>query len=239
MAFLGVASVAGCEHRPGPERPPAQPTLKWVRGNPDSEAPILVVLHGLGDTPEGILRLAEALPFPHEAHAPQAPSAWGEGFAWFAPGAASQDPQTLCADVRAAADQIAEDLRRLDLSASGRRAVGLTGFSQGGMLAFELAFRHGDLFEVVAPLAGHIPAPCLPSAGSLRAPTLLAFHGEADPLLPVDNVQAGVASLAQQGWPVRLRTYPGLTHQVSPALLGDLARGLEHHLGPSPPKPSP
>ena len=231
VGLLAVAALWACGPRPERARVAVAPSLRWAHGPSRPEAPVLVLVHGLGDTPEGILSLTGALQLEVEAHAPQAPAPWNKGFSWFSPGAASQDPAELCTEVQAAADRIAEDLRRLDLSNSGRRKVALTGFSQGGILAFQLAFRHGDLFDVVAPLAGHIPAPCLPSGGpDPTTPPVVAFHGDADPLLPVGNVRDGIDALARQGWPARLLSYPKLTHQVSRALVEDLSQSLENGL---------
>ena len=239
LGLLAATALWACGPRSEHARVSVAPSLRWAHGPSRPEAPVLVLVHGLGDTPEGILSLAGALQLEVEPHAPQAPAPWNKGFSWFSPGAASQDPAELCAEVQVAADRIAEDLRRLDLSNKGRRKVALTGFSQGGILAFQLAFRHGELFDVVAPLAGHIPAPCLPSGRpGPTTPQVVAFHGEADPLLPVGNVRDGIDTLARQGWPARLLTYPALTHQVSRALVEDLSQSLENELS-GPPTPAP
>lgn len=230
-----LATLLACRPRVNPDHAAVAPRLQWAQGPEAPDTPVVVVLHGLGDTPQGILRLASALSLEHEAHAPQAPTPWRGGFSWFSPGATSQDPATLCAEIQSAADGIADDLRQLDLSEGGKRKVALTGFSQGGILAFQLAFRHGELFDLVAPLAGHVPGPCLPEEGPHpSSPPLRAFHGQADGVLPVENVRASIEGLTSRGWSARLQTYPALGHQISSQLVGDLSQTLREGLAGPP-----
>jgi len=63
-----------------------------------------------------------------------------------------------------------------------RRRVWLTGFSNGGSLAFRVAAERPDLVAALAPVAGH----CWVEPGRLRpAVPLLHLAGGADPLNPV------------------------------------------------------
>lgn len=223
MRALALVLLAACARVEPPSPPPAL-SLDWSRGPANDGAPVLVLLHGLGDSPDGILGLVDALSVPVEAVAPRAPDPWNRGYSWFTPGAAKADPDTFCAETRAAASRVAADLEVLDLDEGGTRPVVLTGFSQGGILSFQLAFSHPSLFDAVAPLAGYVPGPCLPAGAPLaQAPPLTAFHGDADPLLPVDNVREAVSTLEAAGWRAELRTYPGLEHRLSPALVADLS----------------
>ncbi len=203
----------------------------WTDGPAASPpAPLVVVLHGLGDRPEGILPLLRGYPSPMQATAPRAPSAFGQGWTWFSSPAAGQDPVRFCAEIRAASDRIAADLRA-DGQGRGRKTA-VTGFSQGGMLAFQLALDHPDLFDLALPISGFVPTPCLPDGPPpAGAAPIVAFHGEADDRVPFAAAQAAVTQLQALGWDVRLVPYPGLGHQISPAMQQDLfatlASGLQ------------
>ena len=49
----------------------------------DATLPTLVVIHGLGDTPEAFITLYSELTRPVRVLALRAPLDWGDGFAWF------------------------------------------------------------------------------------------------------------------------------------------------------------
>ena len=68
-----------------------------------------------------------------------------------------------------------------------------TGFSNGGMMAYELACNAADLFAAVAPTEGdnETKAPCSPS----RPVPLAAFESLADPVVTAASAQQSV-----QGW---------------------------------------
>lgn len=63
-------------------------------------------------------------------------------------------------------------------------------------------------------------------------PAIVAFHGDADPLVPVDEDRRRVTALEKRGVHADLRVYPGLGHTLSPALRTDLfaamSRALAH-----------
>lgn len=237
----------GCSGRPAIEPGPAPgaPALRapapaiqhvWREGpRPDGPAAALVVIHGMGDRPAGILPLVVGAPVPLQALAPQARTPAGSGWSWFSGGAAGRDPEQLCAELRSAADALASDLVALDLSQGGARRVGVTGFSQGGMLAWMLALHHPESIDAALPIAGYLPAPCMPDGGPpASAPPIRAFHGEADDRLPVQNQREVVAALQEQGWDVSLQTYPGVKHHLNAQMQADLFAVLGALLPPAP-----
>ncbi|MDJ0788679.1 MAG: alpha/beta fold hydrolase [Myxococcota bacterium] len=73
--------------------------------------------------------------------------------------------------------------------------VYLTGFSNGGMLAWRFASEHPERVAAVAPVAA-MAAVALPGDGA--AVPLILFHGAADPVIPADDVEASLDSWARR-----------------------------------------
>jgi predicted esterase len=53
-------------------------------------------------------------------------------------------------------------------------------------------------------------------------PEVFAFHGDADPLVAVDEDARGARLLEKQGVRVHLRIYPHLGHELPPAMRGEI-----------------
>lgn len=153
----------------------------------------------------------------------------GEGFAVLAvdlyrrkgdveirdPGAWMRDlsDAEVLGDVRAAAGFLAGD-------ASAGRRVGVTGFCMGGMYALLAACTSEDLAAAApfygmlsydhALLAGKAGRAPLDAAAGLRCP-LLAFFGEDDPYIPLDQVERLKQRLPAEP-PSEVVVYPGAGH---------------------------
>jgi len=61
-------------------------------------------------------------------------------------------------------------------------------------------------------------------------PEIVAFHGDADPLVPLDEDRRGVRALEMRGVHAALQIYPGLGHTLSPGLRADLFAAMAHAL---------
>lgn len=87
--------------------------------------------------------------------------------------------------------------------------VYLTGLSMGGFGTWELATRYPDRFAAIAPICGG-GKPLL--AGALKGVSVWVFHGDADPVVPVQNSDDMVEALKQVGADVKYTRYPGVQH---------------------------
>lgn len=87
--------------------------------------------------------------------------------------------------------------------------IGITGFCMGGRVSFLAACELPDKIKAAAPFyGGGIPVEKTPK---LRCP-LLAFFGEQDAFIPLDNVEALKAALAKDGKKAEVVVYPGAGH---------------------------
>ena len=108
--------------------------------------------------------------------------------------------------------------------------VYLTGMSMGGQGTWNLAYKHPTRFAAIAPICGFLEHRLLPGARSIvprdsgdayaalarrlgRLPTWI-FHGEADPVVPVNGSRRAFEALKAAGGNVRYTELLGVDHNA-------------------------
>ncbi|PAP78290.1 alpha/beta hydrolase [Rubrivirga marina] len=211
---------------PGPHDD--QPLLHAGASLADASAAVVLV-HGRGDSAQGILGLAREFDRPDVAYlAPQA-----AGGAWY--------PNSFLAPLEAnepgLSSGIAAVLRAVaEAEAAGipRERVVLGGFSQGACLAAETAARNagrwGGVFALSGGLLGTGPGPAdvprLRGMGGSYAEKAFDYSGDfegtpvflgcsdVDPHIPLVRVETTAAVYARLGAEVDARVYPGIGHTI-------------------------
>jgi phospholipase/carboxylesterase len=208
----------------------AAPKLAFVErvmGGPTTEPlPLLIALHGLGDTPERFAALFDELAVPVRLILPRAPDPWQVGSSWFPIDEPKRAPAALAARAKELA-KLAQELTRT------RKARGLpivTGFSQGGCLSFALAAYHSEAFSASLPVAGLL-MPSLPTYHKARDGfRVIAFHGADDKRIPLAEAERTVAGLERAGTHATLATYAGVAHGLSPLEERDYLAALREEI---------
>lgn len=218
---------------------------------PDEALPVVVALHGLGDNPASFRLLLEDLPARARVVIPRAPMPHGaDGFSWFDFRGAAGDETLLSRGVADAAGRLAQLIASVATRRGGPARVVVTGFSQGGMLSFTLAASHPDRVAAAVPIAGYLPSPLWPSSRpTVRPlPKVLALHGEADRVIPLESARWSVEALRGNGYDATLRSFPGVKHSISTEMRSVLFAALVASVeelapagsvieGPRPPQP--
>lgn len=241
LAALCLFGAEGC--RSSATTTPPEPALKYfevVTGStppaPGESLPLLIALHGLGDTPQLFFRaFGTDMPGRVRMIFAQGPITHGEGYSWF--------------DIPEATNALVLGRFGEGVSQSGERVANLIdelvrehappsppivfGYSQGGILSFYLAARHADKISAAVPIAGLLPR-SLSEIDGVPAPTF-AFHGALDARVPVEAARETVAAFRAAGGTAELREYSHLGHQVSLALVRDAIRKLAELAGVGPP----
>lgn len=96
--------------------------------------------------------------------------------------------------------------------------VYLTGLSMGGYGAFDLASRYPDWFAAVLPVCG---GGDVLQATRLRGLPIWAWHGDADPAVPVQQSRLMVSALRALGSDVQYTELPGVGHDSWRQAYGD------------------
>lgn len=207
--------------------------------SPDPENPVLILIHGRGDSPQNFIHLSDGLNTPRRELAlcgtQELNFGFDRGWQWFESSASEGNSPALVEEINAATRLIAKDLEALNQS-EGRpeRRFVISGFSQGGILTYALALNYPKLVSHALPIAGLLPAGCRPKLESIESiqsmPPIWAFHGLADPLVSAERAQELIGSLKAQGYPQTFSGYPGVEHSVSPEMHRDYLAALDKAL---------
>ena len=93
-----------------------------------------------------------------------------------------------------------------------RTAIFIAGFSDGGRLAYDLAFHHPDVFAGCAALGVGFGLPDSTAAAGAGNMRLYIGHGELEPGL--EDVRDFAERLSARGMRVRFVVYPGIGHGI-------------------------
>lgn len=221
-------------------RSPAVPTTeapqaptRWddavIRTFPDTLPPgpacTVIAMHGRGDHPSRFAALFDGLPGPVQVVIPRAPHRIGpSSWEWMAP---PEPGQVRAAEPMAReADALIEALPRLVTPRPIAGGPVVTGFSQGGMIAYAMAVRHPEAVRAALPVGGELHRDLWPAPGG---PTtrIHGFHGEIDQVVLVGPTRELVDALVAGGWPAELSVYPEVTHSIPPVMRADLHQAIQ------------
>jgi len=194
----------------------------------DAPLPMLVAIHGLGDEPVNFSNLLRDLSVPARVIVPRGIDTYEPGWSWFPLRARDPDVDALAEGMMVAADLIAKSVESLAAQRPTQGKPVVTGFSQGGMLSFALATKHGQLFSAAVPVSGWLPPPLWPDAGTPAAtiPPVIALHGTEDPALRYSKTVECIEVLTKRGVEASLIAYPGVPHVITPQMRSELHRQL-------------
>jgi len=199
----------------------------------DGPFPTILALHGWGASAHDLIGLAPIL---HGGGAlvlcPEGPVAFEIaegmlGFGWWPITEERElDPQAF--------DEAREKLRRFLDEACERypidpRKIVVLGFSQGGVMAYDLVLSQPARFAGLVALSSWLPQPvaqAIPQVEGLENLPALVIHGSQDPMIPVERAQESRETLLKRGLNVQYREFE-MQHEISPEALRELVVWLE------------
>lgn len=198
--------------------------LEIIRGGAsrNDKLPLLLVIHGLGDKPNYDWLHAVDVDKSVKVRMilPQAPAPHGNGFSWFPHRAGSLDQAALARGLSAAAERVSRLIEVLQKTRRTRGRAVVSGFSQGGMLSWAVAFSRPDLVEAAVPISGMLPVPLWPERphDATWFPKVHALHGRADVVVRFEVDQQLVDRAKELGYPVELTAFDATGHTITPAM---------------------
>ena len=172
----------------------------------------VVLIHGRGDSAQGILALAPELQAPRTAFlAPQA-----VGFSWY--------PYSFLSEVELNEPWLSSALDRVEAAVTAvstvipKERVVLMGFSQGACLALEFAARNTRRYGGVVAFSGGLIGPDgtpRDYPGSLEGTPVFLGCSDVDAHIPVSRVHESAHVLEGLGGMVDERIYPGMGHTIN------------------------
>jgi phospholipase/carboxylesterase len=106
------------------------------------------------------------------------------------------------------------------------------GFSQGGTMAYGLAFNQPERFAAVVALSTWLPEEVLPLpsiSGPRQSPAILVQHGSRDERIEIRRAHEAVEKLREWRLPITYREYD-MGHEISQRSLNDLSAWLEEKI---------
>jgi predicted esterase len=190
-------------------------------GERSRPAPLVVALHGFGGNAASFAPVWRDVA--EEAGAflavPQAfDAAAGGGFSW---GVVEQGEHLVLRAIEMARREHPIDPKR----------VVVTGFSQGGGMAFTVALRHPELISGAIPIAGFYDERVTPLSGTIGAPLprFAILNGALDE--EAGNNRKAARLLEAAGTRVFLKIYDGLGHDIPKDRRAELSSALRFVLG--------
>lgn len=195
--------------------------------------PTIVMLHGWGASAHDLLGLAPIL---HGGGAlvlsPQGPVAFEIargmlGFGWWPISETREiDPQAFDAARQLLRDFLDEACKRYPID---RRKLVIVGFSQGGVMAYDLVLSDPGRFAGLVALSSWLPEPidaAIPTQEEHKNFPVLVIHGTQDPMIPIERAQESRRHLLARGMNVHYRELE-MQHEVNPDALRELVLWLE------------
>ena len=174
----------------------------------DAALPLVIELHPLGGFPEVLAALSYRRDFKARFVYPSGAHWYPIGASWF-----SFDHH-MAETAKAAADRVAAftTLMRQRYPTLGRPIV--TGFSQGGSMAFAMAAYHPELFVAAVPVGAALPGD-LPKRPEAPGIAVRGLHGAEDEIVPTDWARHTIGEMKKQGWDAALREFGGMSHRLT------------------------
>lgn len=199
---------------------------------------LVVFVHGYGANGADLLDLGDALAphLPDTAFvAPDAadrvPGAPG-GYQWFPiPRFDGSSAEVAAAGLaRSAADLSGFIDQRLGYEGLGPAAVALVGFSQGAMMALEVAPRRGVAMAAVVAISGRLLEPERLQAETLVRPPVLVMHGDQDAVVAFAEMGLAADALVAAGFETFGHVMKGTGHGIAQDGLATALAFLKQHL---------
>jgi len=184
----------------------------------------IILIHGRGASAEDIAGLSEALP--------------AEGLSFLVPDAlhGTWYPQRFFVPLQENEPHLSSGLELIGhLIAEIKEAgiplerVAIVGFSQGGCLGLEYAFRNPGRYGFVAGLSSALIGPAgtpRPETDLQQTPVLVAC-AEGDPHIPLPFVEESVRTLSASNADVTRQIFPGYDHTIFPEEIEWLAAHIK------------
>ncbi|MGW1677301.1 alpha/beta hydrolase [Saccharopolyspora sp. NPDC002376] len=182
---------------------------RFIEGAGD--APVLLLLHGTGGSPEDLVGLAKEISPNSALLAPAGPVSENGMARWFR---RLREGVFDHEDVVVRANQLADFVReaRSNCGLEDRRMVAV-GFSNGANIAAATALLRPDAITEVVAFAAMLPVP-EPPAVDLSGTRVLLSNGTRDPMAPGDSTKELVAKFEQRSAEVTTHWHPG-GHQIT------------------------
>ncbi len=199
--------------------------------DPDREYPLIILLHGYGSNMADLAGLTPAISRNEYLFAcPNAPIAFNlgmgqTGYAWANLYGDSYDQEALASE-----DSCMDFLEEVESAYRIRQDMRiLGGFSQGGMMTFQIGLPRPEKFAGLFALSSFVKSPHIirPRLPEKREQPVFAAHGTNDTVAPIQSGRNSVDLLRNWGYDPEYHEYEGMAHEITQEVIDDFVRWLE------------
>ena len=200
---------------------------------PSSHPPLMVLMHGAGADEKDMIGLWEELPPEFVVVSPRGPFGGGAGWRWYRKGP-TQDADIVTS--RKILDLVVDGaIKRFDADPT---EVFIGGFSQGGVMTYEVALHEPGRFRGAVVLSGTLfPTALAGDPPGARTTPFLIAHGTKDKVIPYTTAAAARDALERRGVAVTFAPYDGMAHATSHPEMAAVSAWLERRLANAPKQP--
>ncbi len=194
--------------------------------------PILILLHGYGSDEKDLFELRNFMPKNFIIVSARAPyELSGGGYQWYEMTNINGVHDGKPAELANSRKLIEEFISQVTTNYSADpKHVFLSGFSQGGIMSYQVGLTHPSLLRGIAVLSGTIyPSlkPLVKHGESLRKLKVFVSHGSNDERISYTSGKAACDYTKTLGLNPEFHSYPEMGHSISKDVLTDLVKWLK------------
>jgi len=190
--------------------------------------PLLILLHGVGSNEESMHQLAQYVDPSFLVISARGPFISGSNsYRWYDVDFSTGKP-VINAEEAEKSTQILHFVKSLpEELVFDKNQVVIGGFSQGGIMAYELGLNNPSLFEATISLSGRMMVSTIEKLQSkdLAGSKTLIIHGNSDPVLPIQYAEQAQQLIRNRGGMVDYHKIQ-LDHSISQETIGLLNNWL-------------
>ncbi len=190
-------------------------------GSDDSELPMLITLHGDGDTPEHFYETAlDQFKTPARIIILKAPKPFSGGHAW------PWDP----AGVQEASSDMDVAVKKLTLKFPTMGKPVLLGMSGGGRMAYYQALKYGNNYSYVFPISGMLSQAYLTDGSFKPGAKVFAYHGKSDSVVSFGSGVNAAKLLRKHDVDVEFTAFDGGHQGIFRSMKSEITQAIEQKL---------
>ncbi len=188
--------------------------------------PLIVLMHGAGADEKDMIGLWKKLPPQFVVVSPRGPFGGNGGWRWYRKGPTQESDIAVS---RKIIDLVVESaIKRFDADPA-RVFVG--GFSQGGVMTYEVALHGPGRFRGAVVLSGLLfPSALAGDPPGARTPPFFVAHGSEDKVIAYPTAIDARDTLEKRGVAVTFAPYAGMAHATSESEMAAVSAWLEKQL---------
>ncbi len=235
LSALILGSFFSCraqtKAREGLQTDLALPYLVRTPQTPYKNPPILFLMHGYGSNETDLFELRNAIPDSFVLISVRAPLTLANGaYQWFRNITVHDSVTGSPEDLKNSVDKMVAEIQgAVKEYKANPKAVYISGFSQGGIMSYEIGLQYPQLVKGFAPLSGKIFAslkPLIKKDAALQQLRIFIGHGDADNRIDYQYAKDAQAYLQNLGLQPEFHTYKGMQDSISQEELQDFVNWL-------------